>query len=399
MNAHAAAADRLTDFSIVLGGPLFRLWRRLHLADGELGLLRRRVVAISLFCWLPLLVLSLLERKLYGTDVAVPFLLDVEVHSKLLIAVPILIAAEPIANQRLRHVAAQFIDRGLVAPADHARFDAALSAMARWRDSDLGEALLLVLVYAIGIIVVWRHYTALDTSTWYAVPGSGTSALSWTGVWYGYVSLPIFQFLLLRWYLRTLLWGRFLWQVSGIPLRLVPMHPDRVGGLGLLSTAGVVAFIPLAAAHGVMLAGYIAGRIFYLGASLPAFKAQIAALAVFTVGLVLVPLFAFSRQLWLAKLAGGREYGTLAQLYVRDFDEKWLRGGAAAGEQLLGSADIQSLADMQNSIETVQGMRSTVFTRESILLLALATLAPIAPLMLTMMPLEELVKQMFTIFF
>ena len=32
-----------------------------------------------------------------------------------------------------------------------------------------------------------------------------------------------------------------------------------------------------------------------------------------------------------AKLAGLRDYGTLAQRYAREFDHKWLRGGAPAG--------------------------------------------------------------------
>jgi len=34
--------------------------------------------------------------------------------------------------------------------------------------------------------------------------------LSLSGVWYGYVSLPVFQFLLMRWYFRIFIWSRFL---------------------------------------------------------------------------------------------------------------------------------------------------------------------------------------------
>jgi hypothetical protein len=52
------------NFSLVLGGPLFQLLRRSHLTDDALGLLKQRIIAISLFCWLPLLVLSALG----GTD-------------------------------------------------------------------------------------------------------------------------------------------------------------------------------------------------------------------------------------------------------------------------------------------------------------------------------------------
>ena len=90
------------------------------------------------------------------------------------------------------------------------------------------------------------------------------------------------------------------------------------------------------------------------------------------------------------------EYGVLADRYVHSFDEKWLRGKAPA-EPLVGSADIQSLADLSNSYEVIRTMRITPFTKESILLVAAATLVPILPLMLTMMNAEELIKKLFAI--
>src|SRR5262249_692825 len=51
---------------------------------------------------------------------------------------------------------------------------------------------------------------------------------------YAAVSLPITHFTLLRWYLRLLIWFRFLWQVSRLNLHLVPTHPDRAAGLAFL---------------------------------------------------------------------------------------------------------------------------------------------------------------------
>jgi len=100
-----------------------------------------------------------------------------------------------------------------------------------------------------------------------------------------------------------------------------------------------------------------------------------------------------------AKRMGFREYGTLAERYVREFDGKWLRGGAPADEPLLGSGDLQSLADLGNSFEVVRTMRIAPFTKETILQLAAATVAPVAPLLLTMMPLEELLKKLLGILF
>ena len=179
----------------------------------------------------------------------------------------------------------------------------------------------------------------------------------------------LFQFLLLRWYFRLLIWARFLWQVSSIDMNLVPTHPDRVGGLGFLSGTAY-AFIPLAVAHGAVLCGMIANRILHAGTALMDFKVEIAMVVVFVLCLVIVPLLLFAPQLARAKRDGLREYGTLAQRYVRSFDAKWNNRGEPPGEALLGSADVQSLADLANSFEVVRTMRIVLVTRDTFIQLA-----------------------------
>jgi hypothetical protein len=386
------------DFSLFLGGPLFQLLRRARLTDDALLLLRQRIVVIALFAWLPLLLLSALEGQLIGGGVAVPFLLDLETHIRFLVALPLLIAAELVVHQRMRPLLEQFLERHLIPENALGRFDAAIASAFRLRNSVLAEVLLIAFVYGVGILVVWRHYGALDTATWYATPTAGGTQLSLAGTWHRYLSLPIFQFLLVRWYFRLFIWMRFLWQVSRIELRLVPTHPDRVGGLGFLANT-VYAFAVLAVAHGTFLAGMLADRILHLGAALPEFKVEIAVVVVYLLLLVVGPLLVFSPQLARAKRQGLRDYGTLAERYVREFDAKWLRGGAPADEAFVGSGDIQSLADLGNSYEVVRTMRLVPITKEAVLRLAAAPLLPLVPLLLTMMPLEELARTLFGILF
>jgi len=387
-----------TDFSLVLGGPLYQLLRRTRLSDDALRLQRRRIVVISLIAWLPLLVLAALGGQLLGGGLAVPFLMDVDVHVKFLVVIPLLVAAELVVHQRMRAVARTFRDRSLVPEGAAARLDAAVASAYRLRNSVLAEVLLVAIVYFVGITVIWRHYATLDAATWYATPAVGGSRLTLAGAWYGYVSLPIFQFLLCRWYFRVLIWARLLWQVSRIELKLVPTHPDRVGGLGFLANT-VYAFIPVLMAHGALLAGQIANQIFHLGASLVQFRLEILLLVIFLVLLVVGPLLVFGPQLARAKRTGLREYGTLAQRYVREFDAKWVHGDRPGGEPILGSGDIQSLADLGNGFAVVQGMRIVPVTKEAMFQLAVATVAPIVPLVLTLMPLEELLKKLFGILF
>jgi hypothetical protein len=180
---------------------------------------------------LPLLALSALAGQVLAGSVALPFLLDAEVHARLLVALPLLIIAEIPVQRRLGPLAHNFLERNLIPENAMTRFESAIASAYRLRDSVLAEVLIIAFVYGVGILVVWRQYVALGMATWYATPSAGSVKLSLAGIWYGYVSLPLFQFLLIRWYFRVLIWARFLWQVSRIELSLVPTHADRVAGL------------------------------------------------------------------------------------------------------------------------------------------------------------------------
>jgi hypothetical protein len=390
--SYAQAVRDAQNFSLVHGGPLFQLLLRAHLASDGMTLVGRRAIVFVLIGWAPLLALSALDGHLLDGGVAVPFLRDLETHIRFLVVIPLLLAAELVVHRRLMPVVRAFLDRDLIRDADDERFDAAINSAFRLRNSVPAELLLFVLVYGVGVMVVWRN-TALDVPTWYARGSAGSHTLHTAGIWYAYVSLPIFQFLLLRWYYRIFIWIRFLWQVSRIELSLVPTHPDQLGGIGFLGNT-VFAFSVLLVAHGAMLAAQIANRIFFAGATLADFKEEIFVLLVFLLCVVFVPLMVFSPQLSRAKRRGLLEYGALAENYVRDFDGKWLRGGAQSGEPLMGSADIQSLADMGNSFTVVRTMRLAPIGRDAVLELAACVLVPIVPLLLTVMPVEDLVKKL-----
>jgi hypothetical protein len=386
------------DFSLVLGGPLYQLLRGTHLAGDGLQLLRRRIIVLTLLAWAPLLLLSVAEGHAWGHSVQLPFLPDVELHVRLLIALPLLIVAELVVHQRMRPVVGLFLERGLIPDAARAQFDTAVAAAFRLRNSITAELLLIAFVYVFGVGFIWRTQVALDVASWYGVSADGKWQPSLAGWWLGCVSLPMVQFLLLRWYFRLFIWARFLWQVSRIDLQFVPTHPDRCGGLGFLALVSH-AFAPLLLAQGAMLAGMIASKIFYAGATLPAFKLEIIGMVAVMVFAVLGPTLVFGPKLGAAKRKGLREYGALAQRYGREFDRKWLRGGAPVDEPLIGSADIQSLADLGNSVEVVKGMRLAPFTSQTVVQLAVATLLPVVPLTLTMISLEELLERLLKVVF
>jgi hypothetical protein len=73
---------------------------------------------------------------------------------------------------------------------------------------------------------------------------------------------------------------------------------------------------------------------------------------------------------------------------------KWLRGAMPADGDLLGSPDVSSQADLGTSCEVVRGMNITPLSSHVVLPLTMATLAPILPLVLTLIPLNELLKKL-----
>jgi hypothetical protein len=220
------------------------------------------------------------------------------------------------------------------------------------------------------------------------------------GYWYAFVSIPFFQFILLRWYMRLGVWFRLLWQVSRLNLHLSAAHPDRAGGIGFLGQSSY-AFSPILFAQGAMLSGLIANQVLYEGRSLLSLKVEVAGFIGFFILSVLGPLVVFAPRLSRAKGTGAAKYGLLANRYVFGFEDKWIRGdgeSVAVGEPL-GSGDIQSLADLGNSYSVVREMRIVPFGLEDITRLALVTAAPLLPLMLTIFSLEEVLLKLLRLIF
>jgi hypothetical protein len=384
--------QELPAFSLVRGGPLFQLFRRTLLSGDDLELLHRRIIVIPVIAWLPLLILSSRDGHALS-GVTLPFLHDVETHIRFLIALPLLIAAELVVHLWLSPAVLGFVNRGIVVDDERPTFYAAIVSATRLRNSISFELGLLVFVWSVGPWL-WRSQMALGTSSWYSAPDGARLHLTLAGDWNAFVSIPIFQFILMRWYLRLLIWFRFLWQVSKLHLHLVSTHPDRAGGIAFLGKISY-AFGPLLCAQGAMLAGLIANRVLYGGESLTSFRMEAIGLIGLWVLFILGPLTMFTPQLIRAKIKGSADYGRLASRYVLGFEGKWVQGnGSSSPDNLLGSADIQSLADIGNSYAVVTQMRPVPFGLKDIIRLAAATAAPLVPLGLTKFSFEELVLRL-----
>lgn len=377
-------------FSLWCPTPLQRFYYWLHLADDSLELAKRRMFVVAAVAWLPLFLLSAIGRRVY-TGEPVPFLLDLDVQTRLLVALPLLIAGEVVVHRRMPIVVRQFVERRIVTGEARVAFDAAAGSALALSRSATAEILLLVCVYTFGLSIPSSTASLLGAS-WYAQPSDGSMILTPAGWWFFIVSRPLFQFVLLRWYYRFFVWNRFLWQVSRLRLHLIPTHPDRRGGLGFVFGLED-AFAPFLAAHGALVAGRVANGVIHGGLTIRHFELELIGIPAAAILLVLCPDFIFAPTLWRTRLTGLRQYGVLAQRYVREFEHKWLPRQTPSSEGLLGSADIQSLADLANSFDVIQQMR-LLPARDTILRLALFAAAPLAPLPLAVVSGRELLERL-----
>jgi len=384
-------SDTTKDFSLMLGGPLYQYFLRVGLVKPPLDRVGWRMIAVSMFAWAPLLLLAALSGRLLS-GVKIPFLRDFEVHARFLAALPLLIGAEVIISRRIRLMLLQFVDRQIITSALLSNFERIAQSALRLRNSARIELGLLLFVFTAGILW-WRGILAIQADTWYADATAGGTVLTPAGYWYQFVSMPIIQFIALRWYFRLLIWARMLWQVSRLDLNLVPTHPDRCCGLGFLGQiAGALA--PFLIAHSVLLSGFLADRIVYQGGRLPDYVAEIVVVALWLYTLALGPTCVFTPRLLRRRREGLSTYGALASEYVIAFQKKWIERQRSSDEPLVGSSDIQSLADLANSFEVVEHIQPFPFGRSAIVAVAVCVVLPILPLSLTMFSLQELVARL-----
>ena len=378
------------NFSVIRGGPTYRLQVRLRMAGEERLGVALRTLGLVLVCWLPLLILSLTQGLAYNRTLQIPFLRDFAVNVRFLVSLPILVLAELGIDRRLRAIVIHFVDSGLVKAADLPSFEAGLKKVMRLRDRILPE--LTILAFAFLQSVPARHGEVLmaGVSNWHFVATTTGETVSLAGTWFATISSPIFRFLLWRWLWRIFLWTFFLWRVSRVKLQLVPTHPDQSAGLGFLSE-GQRRLAPIVFAGGAVIAGQVANAITYQGATLSGLKFVMISYGVMAILSLVAPLLLMSPKLFKVKRQGILDYGALANAYTQSFDDKWVHG-KQQGEPLLGSSDIQSLADLSNSFAIVRDMRPVPVNKNTLIALALAAALPLVPVIFLVTPADELVR-------
>jgi hypothetical protein len=173
----------------------------------------------------------------------------------------------------------------------------------------------------------------------------------------------------------------------------MPTHPDHAGGLAFLGD-GQSRFSILLFATSAHIAGAIANQILYNGKSIYDFQAIV---AFYTVGiglLVLLPLLVYVPKLFTLKEEGQLAYGALSMAYSQVFDRRWIGKTPLTEEMLAEIADFSALADLGASFQVVKDMSIFPVDFDTLKLLLLATVVPFIPLLLSVIPLPDLLSRL-----
>ena len=373
----------------LLGGPLYRLGNHLGLVRGRTNTVKLGLV-LGIVTWLVLVSLALLD----GVGAEVFSLRVIGAHVRLLVLIPLIFACESSLDPRMASFVDWTLRERVVANGSLPDLEALIARIGRWKDSWVLEALILaaalltplLLAQADGMGQSWAP------SSEHAIAAQGLAA--W---WWWHFCLPLTRFLLLRWLVRLAIWSYFLWRVSRMDLVLLAHHYDKSGGLGGLETVHRY-YLPMILAFGAVVSASFAEEIAAGTMAFGKIYIVLFTMLVIVSVLFLGPLLVFSSKLEAARLAGRRTYRNFAARYVQDFDHKWL-GTTLPEEPLLGTADIQSLADLENAAGPVREMRVVPFGPNIVKTYAMGVLLPFLPLLLLKYPITELaaimVKRLF----
>jgi hypothetical protein len=388
VNPSLAEDYRSLNLSLFRGGCLYWVQERLWLIRPNHWDLQRRMPFLLIATWLPLLLLTMDHggwrdlRALLG---------DYSVYARIFVAIPLLLIGQITVDARFRAMAEQFVEANIVRFTDLTRFQQILMQAVRLRDRKLPELLAIaVVIYLQTDRLLASNRIQLQAWAVDAV-GALTPAGRYSVIVDHSLLLGLSAVALWKW----VIWISVLRQIARLDLQLEATDGDLTGGLGFL------AYIPLAFVPVVLALSTVMGatwRALILGNQMTLFDLRwpMAAMALLTLAVLWLPLLLFTPKLVHEKWESIRRYGALRHMHSLQFRDKWLGSGQRQHvEELLGTPDVSSLADISSGIKNVSDMRALPFDRRAALSVLAALAVPLIPAVTAQIPLIQVIKGLF----
>lgn len=385
----SARVESDTSFSLVAGGPFYGVLRRLGLLGADQLTTLRTAAVLALFAWLPPALLAVAQSLVDSGYHGWGYFADLTVPARYLIAIWAMVATERYADSRFKILGRQFRDAGLLSRDSLPRYEAALAIADRRSSSWIAEGIIL----AVAIVhsgVVMRVVISLSGSSWEGAMVGGQAQLSWAGTVVRYVSNPLFLFLTLRWIWWFLVWGGLLFRISRLPLRLIPAHPDRAAGLGFLAVYPSV-FSGFSFALSCVISSAILKDLTLEQRPPEILWFAIAAWLALNLMLFLGPLLVFAKPLFAARERALLEYGRMATRQHVTMHRKWTGRTEDEGDPA-DAAALPSSSELNTTIQGIREMGYTPVNRAAVIQIVIAAGLPLLPVVLTLVPLDDVLK-------
>ncbi|SOE86911.1 hypothetical protein SAMN05446935_7434 [Burkholderia sp. YR290] len=384
----AAAASDVSgvDLSLVRDDLGYRIQRRLGLipADG-MGTVRRAIIFAAV-SWLPLAIWAVVTgRASWQASGDDALLAHFGIHVRCLVAIPLLVIAEGIAQTFIPACLRYFVEAGLVPVDKLPQFRALIASVLQLRNGTLPWILIF------GAVVAWATagavFSQFEDMSWSDANGHATSEMTFGAWWFVLVIRPLFTALLLAWLWRACLVFVLLLKIAKFPLSLVPTHPDRVAGLGFVERLTFV-FSPVAFAVSAVAAASFAHEVVYHGVNAMDIKGLLIATGVLVSVVFLVPFAPLALTLGKVKRQALLDYGSIVGRHGRLVHSRWILGQEIGSPQILDAPELGPVADVQTMFDSVKHMRGFPISKVGLIAIVAPAALPLLFVTVMQMPLQ-----------
>lgn len=365
------------NYSFMEGGLFRKVQMKLGVQNHQ-GLL---AIAGICFAWLPLVVLAALDGTLYS-GVSQPFLEDVAMHARILIAVPVLILIRNVIDIKTTAVTKYISQSLLETDVRQNLLSTKLPWLRKLACSSYTE-IVLILIIVSSVVSVYQSgvFGGLQggATNWKFAGPPEQNSMSLAGKWAFYISIPFFQFLLLQWVWRYIVWMILLFHFSKLPLKLLPTHADRSGGLGIIILAQrSLSFIFMAGSL------VISGQLLVHLTNSPDNIAMVQRVGIgyilLCVILLILPLLFFMGRLVKTKQLGLLRLSILGTDMSRTFEQEWLNDRPLEERIEEKHVDPSMAYDYASMYDLLQQLRIVPVTLRDVMGLALSLALPFIPI-------------------
>jgi hypothetical protein len=378
------------DFAISEGGLFDRTLLKMHLHNKQ-----GKLALVSLcIAWLPLVIFTAIAGTFYSGS-QLPFLKDVSMQARILVALPILVFIKFAIDSKVSAVA-KYLSEALM---DEEQRQLVLSKVlyrAKRLTTSLASEIILLLIVVLATISLVKGNVLSELqsgkTSWMAFAKDERLELSTAGYWAVIISIPIFQFLLLRWLWRYFVWTMLLLRLSRAELNLLPTHADRSGGLGIIMLAQR-RFNLIFVAGSVVISGQFIAQIMANRESFNVIRGEVVAYIIFCIVLILIPLLFFTAKLVKAKDEGLLHLSSLAATMSGKFEKEWVNDLPIEKKVEEDHVDPSMLYDYNGLYDTLQQLRTVPITVRNIIGMAFTLFVPFIPIPLLYFSVPELLQR------